>query len=204
MIFIYRGYEHGKTHHFESKHDHFMDTALALELCLSGAWLCTLFWAMVLGLMIYLRMRAKQLQKRELAESVEDARIFASSNRIVDGGFPQQHPNLNTVHNSMQMNTLDSKASHQHYATGSIVSAPAGLASQAAAAPPPVSPMQQQMVTQQQMLEQQMQQMQMLQQQNLIRQQSQLQMAAAATQPTAAQPQLQATAAAGQLFTGKL
>ena len=31
-----RGYEHGKTHHFESKHNHIMDTALALELCLSG------------------------------------------------------------------------------------------------------------------------------------------------------------------------
>ena len=55
--------------------------------------MCTLFWVMTLCLMIYLRVRAKQLQKRELAESVEDARIFASANRIVDGGFPQPQMN---------------------------------------------------------------------------------------------------------------
>ena len=55
--------------------------------------MCTLFWVVTLCLMIYLRVRAKQLQRRELAESVEDARIFASANRIVDGGFP--HPQMN-------------------------------------------------------------------------------------------------------------
>ena len=46
--FLSRGYKHGKEHHFESKHEHIIDTALALELCLSGAWLCTFFWSLVI------------------------------------------------------------------------------------------------------------------------------------------------------------
>merc|ERR1712079_96248 len=136
---------------------------------------------------IYLRVRAKQLQRRELAESVEDARIFASANRIVDGGFPQPQMNGHVGGSSMQMDTLDSKSSLHHHnnmqlhqqpaqyvsAAGSVVSAPAGMQAEAAPAGA-VSPMQQQMVTQQAMLEQQMAQMQLLQQQNLARQQQQL------------------------------
>ena len=63
--------------------------------------------------MIYLRVRAKQLQRRELAESVEDARIFASANRIVDGGFPQPQMNghgKETTYNSSSYKETTSSA----------------------------------------------------------------------------------------------
>ena len=43
-----------------------------------------------MSLLIHLRQKAKKYKKRELAESLEDARIFASSRHIMDGGFP--HP----------------------------------------------------------------------------------------------------------------
>ena len=43
-----------------------------------------------MSLLIHLRRKAKKAEKRELAESLEDARIFASSRHIMDGGFP--HP----------------------------------------------------------------------------------------------------------------
>ena len=45
-------------------------------------------WIAIMSLLIHLRKRAKSEQKRELAESLEDARIFASSRQIMDGGFP--------------------------------------------------------------------------------------------------------------------
>ena len=43
-----------------------------------------------MSLLIHLRRKTKKAEKRELAESLEDARIFASSRHIMDGGFP--HP----------------------------------------------------------------------------------------------------------------
>ena len=56
-----------------------------------------------MSLLIHLRRKAKKNEKRELAESLEDARIFASSRQIVDGGFPhpahsQQTMPLNSIH----------------------------------------------------------------------------------------------------------
>ena len=55
-----------------------------------------------MSLLIHLRRTAKKAEKRELAESLEDARIFASSRHIMDGGFPdpsdrQQPIALNTM-----------------------------------------------------------------------------------------------------------
>ena len=50
-----------------------------------------------------MRRKEKKAEKRELAESLEDARIFASSRHIMDGGFPhpsypQQTMPLNSLH----------------------------------------------------------------------------------------------------------
>ena len=47
-------------------------------------------WIAIMSLLIHLRRKTKKAEKRELAESLEDARIFASSRHIMDGGFP--HP----------------------------------------------------------------------------------------------------------------
>ena len=190
----YRGYEHGKVHHFDTKHHHIIGVALALELSLSGAWLSAILWVVVLSLMIHLRRRAKSLQKRELAESIEDARIFASAQRVVDGGFPQP--------NGIAMNTMTPTQTDQSsMVSGSIIkpihspsiastqhhhgSQSQSLAGYPATAIPTMGSPQQQILTQQQMLSQQMHQMQLLQQQNIQRQQL------AASQPLPVGPNIQ-------------
>ena len=43
-----------------------------------------LLWIILLSMMIYLRLIQKRRQNRELAESMEDARIFAASREVMD------------------------------------------------------------------------------------------------------------------------
>ena len=78
----YRGYKHGRVHDFQSSHEHLIDVALALELSLASTWICSALWITVSILMVLLKKRQKYLQKRELAESIEDAAIFASSRQL--------------------------------------------------------------------------------------------------------------------------
>ena len=56
-----------------------------------------------MSVLIHLRRKTKKLEKRELAESLEDARIFASSRHVMDGGFP--HPS-NYSQQSMPLNSM--------------------------------------------------------------------------------------------------
>ena len=51
-----------------------------------------------------MRRKSKKAEKRELAESLEDARIFASSRHIMDGGFP--HPGYSQQ--TMPLNSIKS------------------------------------------------------------------------------------------------
>ena len=78
----YRGYKHGRVHDFHSSHEHLLDVALAMELSLASTWICSAMWFALTTLMILLKRRQKFLQKRELAESIEDAAIFASSRQL--------------------------------------------------------------------------------------------------------------------------
>ena len=78
----YRGYKHGRVHDFHSSHEHLIDVALALELSLAATWICSVLWITLTILMISLKRRQKFLQKRELAESIEDAAIFASARQL--------------------------------------------------------------------------------------------------------------------------
>ena len=57
-----------------------------------------------MSVLIHLRRKTKKLEKRELAESLEDARIFASSRHVMDGGFP--HPS-NYSQQSMPLNSMN-------------------------------------------------------------------------------------------------
>ena len=78
----YRGYKHGRVHDFQSSHEHLLDVALAMELSLASTWISSAMWFALTTLMILLKRRQKFLQKRELAESIEDAAIFASSRQL--------------------------------------------------------------------------------------------------------------------------
>ena len=66
-------------------------------------------WIAITSILIHLRRKAKKAEKRELAESLEDARIFASSRHVMDGGFPhpgysQQTMPLNSIQNGKTPN----------------------------------------------------------------------------------------------------
>ena len=75
-----------------------------------------MIWIAITSILIHLRQKAKKAEKRELAESLEDARIFASSRHIMDGGFPhpsysQQTMPLNSMKNGKIPNDQVSKSS---------------------------------------------------------------------------------------------
>ena len=78
-------------------------------------------WIAITIILIHLRQKAKKSEKRELAESLEDARIFASSRHIMDGGFP--HPGtmpLNNIKNGMTPNDQVRKMYPVDYAISTI------------------------------------------------------------------------------------
>lgn len=100
----YRGYKHGRVHSTTNDHEHAIGVAEALEICMSCAWITSVIWIAIMSVLIHLRRKTKKLEKRELAESLEDARIFASSRHGVDGGFP--HPS-NYSQQSMPLNSMN-------------------------------------------------------------------------------------------------
>lgn len=159
----YRGYEHGRQHNYENKHDHLIGVALALELSLSSTWFCSALWVTVTILMILLRRRQKHLQARELAESIEDAKIFASSRQLDPSQNIMMRPISDqmsvTSHQSSVLSQKPSVTSGYSVSTqpmGSVIHNPNG-------APMVV---QQQILSQQELLNQQMLQMQQLQMAN--------------------------------------
>lgn len=75
----YRHYKHGRVHEYSNEHEHIIPVAAALEMSLGGTWVGALLWCILLGMLIYQRCAQKRRQNRELAESIEDARIYATS-----------------------------------------------------------------------------------------------------------------------------
>lgn len=144
----YRGYKHGRVHDFKSDHDHLIDTALALELSLSSSWISAALWITITTLMILLKRRSVYLQKRELAESIEDAKIFANSRQL----DPTQNIMMQPMND--QMSVTSNQSSSVLSQKPSVISAISSPATQ------------QLMLSQQELLNQQMLQMQQLQMAN--------------------------------------
>lgn len=155
----YRGYKHGRVHDFTSDHEHLIDVALALELSLAGCWISAVLWVSIVTLMILLKRRQKTLQRRELAESIEDAKIFASSRQLDHTQNIMMQPLDQMSMTSNQSSVLSQKPSV--FSAASVSTNP--MVNSYGQQSPVV---QQQMLSQQEILNQQMLQMQQLQMAN--------------------------------------
>merc|ERR1712008_449580 len=155
----YRGYKHGRVHEVTSDHEHLIDVALALELSLAGSWISAVLWVLIFTLMILLKKRQKTLQRRELAESIEDAKIFASSRQL----DPTQNIMMQPL-DQMSMTSNQSSVLSQKPSVFSATSVSTNPMVNSYGQQSPV--VQQQMLSQQEILNQQMLQMQQLQMAN--------------------------------------
>jgi len=155
----YRGYKHGRVHEATSDHEHLIDVALALELSLAGSWISAVLWVSIVTLMISLKRRQKTLQRRELAESIEDAKIFASSRQLDHTQNIMMQPLDQMSMTSNQSSVLSQKPSV--FSAASVSTNP--MVNSYGQQSPVV---QQQMLSQQEILNQQMLQMQQLQMAN--------------------------------------
>jgi len=155
----YRGYKHGRVHEVTSDHEHLIDVALALELSLAGSWISAVLWVSIVTLMILLKRRQKTLQRRELAESIEDAKIFASSRQLDHTQNIMMQPLDQMSMTSNQSSVLSQKPSV--FSAASVSTNP--MVNSYGQQSPVV---QQQMLSQQEILNQQMLQMQQLQMAN--------------------------------------
>jgi len=155
----YRGYKHGRVHEVTSDHEHLIDVALALELSLAGSWISAVLWVSIVTLMILLKRRQKTLQRRELAESIEDAKIFASSRQL----DPTQNIMMQPL-DQMSMTSNQSSVLSQKPSVFSATSVSTNPMVNSYGQQSPV--VQQQMLSQQEILNQQMLQMQQLQMAN--------------------------------------
>jgi len=155
----YRGYKHGRVHEVTSDHEHLIDVALALELSLAGSWISAVLWVSIITLMILLKKRQKTLQRRELAESIEDAKIFASSRQL----DPTQNIMMQPL-DQMSMTSNQSSVLSQKPSVFSATSVSTNPMVNSYGQQSPV--VQQQMLSQQEILNQQMLQMQQLQMAN--------------------------------------
>merc|ERR1712008_173538 len=125
----------------------------------AGSWISAVLWVSIITLMILLKKRQKTLQRRELAESIEDAKIFASSRQLDPTQNIMMQPLDQMSMTSNQSSVLSQKPSVLSAAT--ISSNPMGTSYGQQS---PV--VQQQMLSQQEILNQQMLQMQQLQMAN--------------------------------------
>merc|ERR1712051_331343 len=155
----YRGYKHGRVHEVTSDHEHLIDVALALELSLAGSWISAVLWVSIVTLMILLKRRQKTLRRRELAESIEDAKIFASSRQLDHTQNIMMQPLDQMSMTSNQSSVLSQKPSV--FSAASVSTNP--MVNSYGQQSPVV---QQQMLSQQEILNQQMLQMQQLQMAN--------------------------------------
>merc|ERR1719195_2547476 len=74
----YTAYSHGRPKTWTGSHEHLLDIATGLELCLGCSWLGTVGWSAVTVLLVLHRNRVKTRTRRDEAESLEDARIWAT------------------------------------------------------------------------------------------------------------------------------
>merc|ERR1712029_993112 len=142
---------------------------------LAATWICSVLWITLTVLMIPLKRRQKFLQKRELAESIEDAAIFASARQLDPTQNIMMKPIDQMSQTSNQSSVLSQKPSVISGTSTSVSTNPMGKHMMSQQQHQPVV-VQQQMMSQQELLNQQMLQMQQLQlanQQRLLHHQSQ-------------------------------
>jgi len=86
----YRANRHGRPYIWTGSHEHLLDVPTGLELSLASCWISSLIWIIVTVLLILHRRRIKRRQREEIAESLEDAKIWASD--MPSSVSPLQHP----------------------------------------------------------------------------------------------------------------
>lgn len=74
----YTAYRHGRPHVWTGSHKHLMDIPTGLELSLASCWISSLVWVIITVLLILHRRSVKGKNRADIAESMEDARIWAS------------------------------------------------------------------------------------------------------------------------------
>jgi len=74
----YTAYRHGRPHVWSGTHKHLLDIPTGLELSLASCWISSLVWVIITVLLILHRRSVKTRNREDIAESMEDARIWAS------------------------------------------------------------------------------------------------------------------------------
>ncbi|XP_023349442.1 uncharacterized protein LOC111718159 isoform X1 [Eurytemora carolleeae] len=82
----YTTYKHGRPNTWSGKHNHHIPIAVGMELSLACSWLSVVIWVAITSLLSLLRKHVKALNRKEIAESIEDARIWAADMASVGGG----------------------------------------------------------------------------------------------------------------------
>ena len=88
----YTAYRHGRPQTWTgSANKQLIDVATALEMCIGCTTIGTIIWGAITLLLLTHRKSVKVKQKKEIAESIEDARIWASDMSPINGGINQNH-----------------------------------------------------------------------------------------------------------------
>jgi len=87
----YTAYRHGRPHVWSGTHKHLLDIPTGLELSLASCWISSLVWVIITLLLILHRRNVKSRNREQIAESIEDARIWASD-MASGNGVPLQRP----------------------------------------------------------------------------------------------------------------
>jgi len=74
----YTAYRHGRPHVWTGTHKHLLDIPTGVELSLASCWISSLVWLIIMILLIQHRKSVKAINRAEIAESIEDAKIWAS------------------------------------------------------------------------------------------------------------------------------
>ena len=75
----YTTFRHGTPKTYSgNNHEHLLDMATGLEMCLGCSFIGSTLWAAITVLLILHRKNIKSRVKKDIAESIEDARIWAS------------------------------------------------------------------------------------------------------------------------------
>jgi len=81
----YTAYRHGRPHVWTGTHKHLLDIPTGVELSLASCWISSLVWLIITILLIQHRKSVKASNRAEIAESIEDAKIWASDMTATNG-----------------------------------------------------------------------------------------------------------------------
>jgi len=79
----YTAYRHGRPHVWTGDHEHGIDLALGLELSLASSFISAVMWVAITWILILHRKSVKARNRLTVAESIEDAKIWAADNATV-------------------------------------------------------------------------------------------------------------------------